>query len=90
MLEAEETWWSTSHFVDVVAEALTAELAPSPSASGQDEGPGFLTPVLSILHASPTEVPIKEKHASTHTRNGSEQWGGTKANVLFALLCPKS
>lgn len=49
MLEAEETRWSTSHFVDVVAEALTAELAQSPWASGQDKGPGFLTPVLSVL-----------------------------------------
>lgn len=65
MLEAEETQWSTSHFADVVSEALTAELAQSSWASGQDEGPGFLTPVLSIVHASPTEVPIKEKHAST-------------------------
>lgn len=65
MLEAEETRWSTSHFADMVSEALTAELAQSSWASGQDEGPGFLTPVLSILHASPTEVPIKEKHTST-------------------------
>lgn len=90
MLEAEETWGSTSHFVDVVFEALTAELAQSFWASGQDKSPGFLTPVPSILHASPTEVPIKEKHPSMQTRNEAEQWGRTKANALFALQSPKS
>ena len=68
MLEAKETWPSPSYFAVVVFEALTAELAQSSRASGQDKGPGFLTPVLSTFYASLTEAPIKRKDTSRHAQ----------------------